>query len=116
MAKWGQFTEPTTFPCETRYCIQINTDYPKFRSKKDNQYFIVPSRFNVNKNRLVIPKFQGGIKYRDKSPIPENIKQIIITKDVDRYYASIQYEIKKEIPKGTGTVGIDMGIKSFITT
>ncbi|MEM0097248.1 MAG: transposase [Conexivisphaerales archaeon] len=64
--------------------------------------------------KLITPKFPDGIKYRDKSPIPENIKQIIVTKDVDRYYASIQYEIKKEMPKGA--VGIDMGIRSFITT
>ena len=52
----------------------------------------MPSGFKAVVNRLVIPKFTEGIKYRDESTIPERIKQIVITKDVDRYYASIQYE------------------------
>ncbi|MEM0134386.1 MAG: RNA-guided endonuclease TnpB family protein [Thermoplasmatales archaeon] len=93
-----------------------NNNYPNFRSKKDNQYFIVPSGFRTSNNRLVIPKFKEGIMYRDKSTIPEKIKQIIITKDVDRYYASVWYETDEELPKGAGAIGIDMGIKSFITT
>ncbi|MGC8563167.1 MAG: RNA-guided endonuclease InsQ/TnpB family protein, partial [Thermoplasmata archaeon] len=96
--------------------FRYNTDYPTFRSKKDNQYFIVPSGFKTDGDRLIIPKFMEGIKYRDKTTIPGNMKQIIVTRDVDRYYASIQYELK-EIPiKGEGTIGIDMGIKAYLTT
>ena len=56
-----------------------NTSYPKFRSKKDNQYFIVPSGFKVKENKLIIPKFMEGIEYRDESTIPAHIKQVIIT-------------------------------------
>ena len=93
-----------------------NTDYPNFRSKKDNQYFVVPSGFKTDGNKLIIPKFLDGIEYRDKSPIPEKIKQIIVTKDVDRYYASIQYETNEKLQKGTGIIGIDIGIKAFATT
>ncbi len=93
-----------------------NTDYPNFRSKKDNQYFIVPSGFKVDGNKLIIPKFLDGIEYRDKSSIPEKIRQIIITRDVQRYYASIQYETTGETSKGNGTIGIDIGIKHFATT
>ncbi|MEM3828538.1 MAG: RNA-guided endonuclease TnpB family protein [Conexivisphaerales archaeon] len=99
-----------------RAFFKHNNSYPNFRSKKDNQYFIVPSGFRASNNRLIIPKFREGIVYKDKSTIPEKIKQIIITKDVDRYYASIQYEINEELSKGAGAIGIDMGIKSFITT
>ena len=93
-----------------------NTDYPTYRSKKDNQYFIVPSGFKAISNRLIIPKFTEGIVFRDKSPIPEHIRQVVISKDVDRYYASIQYESDEPPEKGTGTAGIDMGIKAFLTT
>ena len=57
-----------------------NTDYPNFRSKKDNQYFIVPSGFKATQNRLVMPNFLEGIEYRDKSSIPQDIKQIIVTR------------------------------------
>ncbi|MGC8645873.1 MAG: RNA-guided endonuclease InsQ/TnpB family protein, partial [Thermoplasmata archaeon] len=93
-----------------------NASYPTFKSKKDYQYFIVPSGFKTKGNRLIIPKFVEGIKYRDESSIPKNIKQIVITKDVNRYYASIQYESDEQPKNGEGVVGIDMGIKHFLTT
>ena len=93
-----------------------NSDFPKFRPKKDNRYFIVPFGFRVAENRLVLPKFMEGIKYRDSTSIPEGIKQITVTRDVDRYYASVQYECTEKLPRGSGTVGVDIGIKAFLTT
>ena len=93
-----------------------NTDYPKSKSKKDNQYFIVPSGFNINANRLIIPKFKDGIKYRDRKSIPSSIKQVMITKEVVGYYASIQYESGEKLSKGNGVIGIDLGVKHFLTT
>ena len=92
-----------------------NTDYPTFMSRKDNQYFIIPSGFRVDGNKLIIPKFMEGIEYRDSSAIPENIKQVIVTRNVNRYHASIQYEIDEDMSAGKGTIGIDMGIKAFLT-
>jgi len=35
---------------------------------------------------------------------------------VEGYYASIQYETDGELEGGTGAVGMDFGIKGFITT
>ncbi len=93
-----------------------NNAYPKFRSKKDNQYFIVPSGIKVLDEKLIIPKFREGIKFRDKADIPGTIKQVVVTRDVDRYCAAIQYERNEEPPKGNGITGIDLGIKHFITT
>jgi len=61
-----------------------NITYPTFKSKKDKQYFIIPSGFKAIGNKLIINKFIEGVKYRDKSTIPEKIKQIVITKDVNR--------------------------------
>jgi len=91
-----------------------NVAYPTFKSKKDKQYFIVPSGFKVRGNKLIIPKFTEGIEYRDKSTIPQNIRQVVIIKDVDRYYASIQYESSEQPKKEEGIIGIDMGIKHFL--
>ncbi|MEM4092903.1 MAG: transposase [Conexivisphaerales archaeon] len=67
----------------------------------------MPSGFKAGK-KLIIPKFPDGIKYRDNSAIPK--KQVIVRKDVDRYYASTQYETTEAPEKGAGIVGIDMGI------
>jgi len=39
----------------------------------------------------------------------------MITKDVDGYYASIQYEADEQLEGGTGAVGMDFSIKGFIT-
>ena len=93
-----------------------NTDYPTFKSKKDNKYFIIPSGFKTVENKLIIPKFMEGIEYHDKTAIPEKIKQIVVTRDVQRYYASIQYELNEDLPTGKGTIGIDMGLMAFLTT
>jgi putative transposase len=70
----------------------------------------------VKGNKLIIPKFTEDIRYRNKSTISENIKHIVITKDVDRYYVSIQYEIDGKLGEGNGVVGLDMGIKHILTT
>lgn len=51
-----------------RSFFRHNTDYPTFRSKKDNQYFIVPSGFKVKKNRLIIPKFMDGVLFTVMNP------------------------------------------------
>jgi len=46
--------------------------------------------------------------------IPESIKQIVIT-SVDRYYASVGYESDEKLAGGMGAVGLDVGIKHFLT-
>ena len=51
----------------------------------------------------------------DKKAIPGKIKQIVVSRDVSRYYASIQYETEEELPKGNAVIGIDMGIRAFLT-
>jgi putative transposase len=93
-----------------------NSSYPAFRSKKDNQYFIVPQSFSFKEQGIQLPKFRRAIRFKDKSPIPEKVKQVIITRDVDRYYASIQYESDEKPSKGGGVMGIDLGVKHFLTT
>ncbi|EQD55262.1 transposase, IS605 OrfB, partial [mine drainage metagenome] len=75
-----------------RSFFKHNSDYPSFRSGKSNQYFIIPANFRTKENKLILPKFVDGIPFRDKSGIPEEIKQVVITKDVERYYASVFYE------------------------
>lgn len=67
-------------------------------------------------NKLVIPKFTEGVKYRDDSRIPSEVRQIVVTSDVERYYASMQYESMENPVKGSGVIGIVMGVKAFLTT
>ena len=106
----------TKLDTSLRSFFKHNTSYPNFRSKKDNQYFIVPQHFSFDTKGMHLPKFKNMIKFRDKSNVPGHIKQIIVTRDVDRYYASIQYELNEDMQTGKGTIGVDMGVKAFITT
>jgi len=92
-----------------------NSSYPVFRSKKGKQYFVTPQGAKCGEDRLFIPKFMEGIRFRDKHQIPEEINQVIVTKEVDRYYASIIYESDEHPAKGNEQIGIDMGLKTFAT-
>ena len=98
-----------------RSFFRHNSSYPSFKSKKGKQYFIVPSGFRTTGNRFIIPKFMEGILFRDKAKIPTTIKQAVVTRDVERYYASIQYESSETPKKGNEQVGIDVGLKTFAT-
>jgi putative transposase len=96
-----------------------NANYPRFKSKKDSQYFIVPSRVKATQTRIIIPKFLEGIRYRDKTDASTlgRIKQAVITKVSDRYFASLCYEVP-DTEKKTDTefaVGVDRGISRLAT-
>ncbi|WP_449462601.1 transposase [Tardisphaera miroshnichenkoae] len=99
-----------------RAFFKRNSDYPNFRSKKEDQYFVIPQNFFIDGKRLIIPKFQEGIKFRDHAAMPEKIHEIVVTREGDRYYASIWYESYERPPKGSGVVGLDMGAAHFLVT
>ncbi len=92
-----------------------NNAYPTFRSKKGNQYFITPENARTSAGRLIIPKFMEGIIFRDKHAMPQEINQVIVTREVDRYYASVFYESDDHPEKGNEQIGIDVGLKAFAT-
>jgi putative transposase len=101
--------------------------FPKFKSKKyTRKSFIVPMTNNNIKltyetKRLVIPKFREGIKCISDRPVNGVIKQAIVSQDSDkRYYVSILVEMDKELPKKPTpkkdkAIGMDFGVKTFLT-
>jgi putative transposase len=107
--------------------FRSNSGFPKFKSKKyTRKSFIVPItngniKLNYDSNRLIIPKFGKGIKCVFHRQIEGKLKQAIVSQDRDgRYYTSILIEIDKELPvKPTpnkkDAVGIDFGVKTFLT-
>ena len=94
-----------------------NAGYPKFKSKKDNQYFVVPTGVKATRRKIIIPKFLEGIRYRDKTDASTlgKIKQAVITKVADRYFASLYYEAPDSEKKADTefAVGVDRGISRF---
>jgi putative transposase len=102
-------------------------EFPKFKKKSNKQSFNVPQNFSVYDNLLDIPKCKGiKIKlHRSRSAVQRKnrdiegtMKSITISRTPSgRYFASVlcELEIPKPIYSG-GEIGIDYGIKAFITT
>lgn len=101
--------------------------FPKFKSKKyARKSFIVPItngniKLNYETKRLIMPKFREGIKCIFDRQVEGTIKQATISQDRDgRYYVSVLVEMneelpKKPIPKRDKAIGIDFGVKTFLT-
>ena len=100
---------------------QHKTDFPKFKSKRRcRKSCKFPQGNKIVDDKLKIPKFTEGIKIQlDKRTPIGIIKNVIISKSsTNKYYASITYENKEELPKkksivDSTTIGIDVGLKHF---
>jgi putative transposase len=98
-----------------------NADFPKFKKKgKEKQSFNIPQSIKIDNNKLIIPKFKGGITIVLHRPLEGEIKQATISKtSTGKYFASILCETgevekqPKPVTEET-TVGVDLGIKSFL--
>ena len=91
-------------------------EFPKFKKKSNKQSFSVPQNFSIHDNILDIPKCKG-IKIKLHRNIEGTMKSITISKTPsDKYFASVLVETEIPDPIYSGNeIGIDYGIKSFIT-
>jgi putative transposase len=98
------------------------SSFPKFKKKISKKSFNIPQSIFIKENKLFIPKFNKGIKIILSKEINDKIKQATITKSkTNKYFVSILVDTQKETPikqsiKENTTVGIDLGIKSFLVT
>lgn len=99
--------------------------FPKFKKKSDKQSFQVPQHgwFDIKNNRLHIPKFKEGIycKIHRKLPIGRQGTITVSKNPSGRYFVSVLVEIneilpEKQLPVKESTIGIDFGLKTFLTT
>jgi len=98
--------------------------FPKFKSKhKGKQSFSVPQKVVVEDGMLLIPKFKKkGIKINVHREIKGTIKSATISRTpTGKYFASILVNTYQEAPKKapikeSTTVGVDLGIKTFLVT
>lgn len=97
--------------------------FPKFKSKrKGKQSFSIPQNVIVENDLLIIPKFKEGIKMSLHRPTNGTIKSATISvTPTGKYFVSILCETGENIkPKATieenTSVGIDLGIKTFLVT
>lgn len=95
--------------------------FPNFKSKGSAcQSFCVPQSVSLEGDRLQIPKFKGGIDIRLHRSIKGEIRQATISRTpTGKYFASILAETGAPVPekksvKEATTIGIDLGLKSFL--
>lgn len=97
--------------------------FPKFKSRRGRQSFQCPQRVVVDfeQRRLSIPKI-AGLKFRDDRHFEGDIKTVTISRTpTGKYFASILVDNGKAEPKPKkrireqDVVGIDLGIKHFLT-
>ena len=99
------------------------SNYPKYKSKfKGHMAFCVPQSTVIKDDALYITKFRDGIKIVLDRPLVGLIKKTTISYTRSgKYFASIlcytveEPPVKPEIKEST-TVGVDLGIKTFLVT
>ena len=99
--------------------FKLKKGFPRFKSKHDNrQSFQVPQSGEVGPNYVKIPKV-GEIKAAIDRPVAGKIKNITISRTpTGKYFAGVLYDDGKAVPikmpiTESGTVGIDLGLKTF---
>ena len=97
-------------------------NFPKFKKKSNGGSFNVPQNVYLENSKLIIPKFKKGIDVVLHRPIKGEIRQATISRTpTGKYFVSILCETgetnkqKAKIEENT-SVGIDLGIKTFLVT
>jgi putative transposase len=92
--------------------------FPTFKCKDVNDSFAMRERpkFNVDGRMLRIEKMPGRMKMRQKLRFTGETKQVTVSKQAGRYYASILADVTNYDTKETTrelSVGVDLGVKEL---
>ena len=94
--------------------------FPNFKKKSNGGSFNIPQNVLLEKGRLIIPKFKKGIDIVLHRPIKGEIRQATISRTpTGKYFVSILCDTGEAIKpkakiKENTTVGIDLGIKTYL--
>lgn len=92
--------------------------YPKFKKKGINEsFYIANDQFKVQSKKIRVPKI-GYIKLTEELRFEGKILSATVSKKANKYFVSIALDIpnyKKNRINNT-KIGIDLGLKDFITT
>jgi putative transposase len=91
--------------------------YPRFQSKNRYDSFTYPQLgFSIAQGRLCLSKI-GNLKIKLHRPIEGTIKTCTLKREVDEWYVVFACEIAEVVPvEPQVTVGIDVGLESFLAT
>ena len=98
--------------------------YPQFKKKKENRgsFYLSNDVIKVGGKYLKIPKLKNKIKMVEPLRFQGKLNSVVISYDGNKYYASFSLEIdeneyrkNRNIKYNEGGIGIDVGLKSFVT-
>ena len=91
---------------------------PVFKKKGLGDSFRYPQGFKLNQvnNKVYLPKL-GWVKYYNSRALTGDIKNITVSRRGGHWYVAIQVEAEVVIPSHSSKsiVGLDMGVKRFVT-
>lgn len=102
--------------------FKYKNGFPKFKKKANLGSFAIPQGIMLENSRLSIPKFREGIRINLHRPIEGIIKQATINvTPTGKYFVCILSNIEMPVVPKTlvlesTTIGLDLGIRTFITT
>ncbi|EJF06131.1 transposase [Thiovulum sp. ES] len=91
--------------------------FPKFKSLNNTEQSYQTSTAKIRNSKLYLPKI-GEIKTIFHRKVEGKIKTVTVSKDANKYFASINFDDGKPeiLGKNNGKkVGIDVGVKVFAT-
>lgn len=97
-------------------------DSIQFGADPNNKHAWIESAHDglKERNKLHLSKFKsGGIKIRVHRPIDGDLRFIVVKREYDKWYACCCIESEEatiKVPKNKREIGIDLGIKSLVTT
>ena len=94
-----------------------NPGYPKFKSRKNlKQSFTTDGTIRIENRTIQIPKL-GKVRHKRKSiPNGEPFEATVYRDNTGKYFVSVNFKVEKEtLPKTDKVIGLDMGIKDFVT-
>jgi len=97
--------------------LKKSKGFPRFKKKTHDKSFRYPQGVRIEGEKVYLPKI-GWVSFRKSFDIEGLIKNTIVRFDCGEWYVSIQTEFEREVPRHPAEgsiVGLDMGIKSFVT-
>lgn len=95
-------------------------NFPKFKSRKSKQSYKIPQSIKIDNDKTYLPKFREGIKTIFHREVQGRIISGHVTRNKSgQYFISLLTDYNKPKPKGRKSkskIGIDLGIKTFVTT
>lgn len=92
--------------------------YPKFKKKGIHDSFYASNdKVSLEANRIKLPKV-GVVRLRESLRFKGKIMSASVSREVDKWFVSVQVEVTKPTLTRTGNeqIGIDLGLTSFAVT